>query len=142
MVRYMTLRSAYDDLYQRTIERIPGAWAKLKYVAALRSSSGSYMHWGLERVHGPVASQDAFAKVHKTVLQNILRTRLNALQEDWEQCGEADRANLLSSGPVPNLNLSQVLPSGCPKETELHLLSVLETLSILESRLRVPAQTS
>jgi hypothetical protein len=135
----MTLKSAYDDLYQRTIERIPGTWAKLKYIAELRSSSGSYMHWGLERVHGPVASQDAFTKVHKMVLQNILRTRLNALREE---CAEADRANLLSSGSVLNLNLNQVLPSGCPKETELHLLSVLETLSILESRPSVAAQPS
>ena len=140
-MRNMTLKSAYDDLRQRTIERIPGTWVKLQYVAGLRSSTG-YLHWGLERVHGPAAAQEAFTKVHKGLVKNILRTRLSVLQEDLAQSSEADGTSSGSCVSILRGSLNQLLPSGCPKEAELHLLSVLETLSALAAREHAPSQLS
>jgi hypothetical protein len=138
----MTLKSAYDDLCQRTMEKIPGTWGKLKYVAGLRSPKGGYAHWGFERQHGPKAAQDAFTQVHKTLVKTILRTRLSALREDLEQSSEADAISPPSYASMLSVSLNQLLPSGCPKESELHLFSVLKTLSVLEARKNAGSQAS
>jgi hypothetical protein len=138
----MTLKSAYDDLRQRTVERIPGTWGRLKYVAGLRSSTGGYAHWGLERVHGPGAAQDAFLKVHKSLVRTVLRTRLSVLQQDLGQSSEAEGTSAASYASTLNVSLNQLLPSGCPKESQLHLSSVLETLTILEARQNAGSQSS
>jgi hypothetical protein len=138
----MTLKSAYDDLRQRTVEKIPGTWGRLKYVAGLRSPAGGYAHWGFQRAHGPGAAQAAFMEVHRALVKTILRTRLSALREDLGQSGEAEGISPASYVSGLNVSLSQLLPSGCPKESELHLLSVLETLSALEARKNTGSQSS
>ena len=138
----MTLKSAYDDLRQRTVEKIPGTWGSLKYVAGLRSSTGGYAHWGLERTHGPEATQAAFMEVHRALVKTILRTRLCGLQEDLGQSGEAEGISPASYASELSVSLSQLLPSGSPKQTELHLLSVLETLSSLEGPKVAGSQSS
>jgi hypothetical protein len=138
----MTLKSAYDDLRQRTVEKIPGTWGRLKYVAGLRSPAGGYAHWGLERTHGPGAAQDAFREVHRMLVKTILRTRLSALREDLGQSGEAEGISPASYASKLSASLNHLLPSGCPKESELHLLSVLETLTILEARKNTGSQSS
>jgi hypothetical protein len=138
----MTLKSAYDDLRQRTIARIPGTWRKLQYLAGLRSDKGGYVHWGLERVHGSEAAQDAFQEVHKTLVKTILRTRLSTLQDDLEQSSEADAISPTSYASKLTGNLSQLLPSGSPREARLHLFSVLETLSLLATHKHEGSQSS
>ena len=138
----MTLKSAYDDLRQRTIARIPGIWRKLQYLAGLRSENGAYVHWGLERVHGTEAAQDAFQEVHKTLVKTILRTRLSTLQEDLEESSEADAISPKSYASKLAGNQSQLLPSGSPREAQLHLSSVLETLSLLAAHKHEGSQSS
>jgi hypothetical protein len=141
-VRDMTLKSAYEDLRQRTVERIPGTWGRLKYVAGLRSSEGDYAHWGLERVHGTAAAQDAFREVHRTLVKGILRTRLSALQGELGQSSQAEGISPASYVSTLRGSLNQLLPSGCPKESQLHLLSVLEALTILATRGNAGSQSS
>lgn len=138
----MTLKSAYDDLRQRTVEKIPGTWGKLKYVAGLRGSTGGYEHWGLERAHGSGAAQDAFAEVHKTLLNTILRTRLSSLREELGQSSAAEGTSPTSYASTLNGSLSQLLPSGCPKEAQLHLISILQTLTILAARQNAGSRSS
>ena len=138
----MTLKSAYEDLRQRTVERIPGTWGRLKYVAGLRSSTGGYAHWGLERVHGTGAAQDAFLKVHKTLVKTILQTRLRALREDLGESSQAEGTSPTSYASILRGSLHQLLPSGCPRESQLHLSSVLETLTILAARRHAGSQSS
>ena len=140
-VRNMTLKSAYEDLRQRTLERIPGTLGRLRYVAGLRSSTG-YAHWGLERVHGTGAAQDAFEQVHKTLVRTVLRTRLNLLREDLGQSCEAERISPTSYASTLRGSLTQLLPAGCPKQTQLHLVSVLETLTTLAARRHAGSQSS
>ena len=141
-MRSMTLKSAYDDLRQRTMERIPGTWGKLKYVAGLRGSTGGYEHWGLERVHGSGAAQDACAEVHKTLVNTILRIRLSSLREDLVQSSQAEGTTPASYASTLGESLSHLLPSGCPKESQLHLISVLRTLAVLATRPSAGSQSS
>jgi hypothetical protein len=138
----MTFKSAYDDLRQRTVEKIPGTLRRLNYVAGLRSLAGDYAHWGLERVHGAAAAQDAFVQMHRALIKTILRTRLGTLQEDLGQSSQAEGLSSTSYASRLSEGLSRLLPSNCPKETELHLLSVLETLATLEARKKADSQSS
>lgn len=138
----MTFKSAYDDLRQRTVEKIPGTWGRLKYVAGLRSPTGGYAHWGLARTHGHGAAQDAFREIHGELVKTILRTRLSALREDLGQSSETEGTNPVFYASTLSASLNQLLPSDCSKESELHLLSVLETLSVLAARKNADPQSS
>ena len=138
----MALKSAYDDLRQRTLEKIEGVWAKLTYVAERRSEEGGYKHWGFERVHGPATAQNTFARAHNSLVGTILRTRLKLLREDLEQSSGAAGVNPASYAWKLRAGLYQLLPLRCPKMTELHLISVLKTLSVLEARQQTGSQSS
>ena len=80
----MALKSAYDDLRQRTLGKVAGLWGKLFYLADRRSPDGAYQHWGFERLHGTETAQDTFSRAHHSLIGTILRTRLRLLQEDLE----------------------------------------------------------
>ena len=130
----MALKSAYDDLRQRTLGKIEGVWRRLSYLAERRSSEGAYLHWGFERKHGTTSAHHAFARAHQSLVGTILRTRLRLLQEDLEQCSQAEGVSPVSYASKLAAGLYHLLPSSCSKATELHLLSVVETLSVLQSR--------
>lgn len=138
----MALKSAYEDLRQTTLDKVRGIWGKLIYIADLRSEKGSYEHWGFERVHGIASAQEAFACAHQSLVGTVLRTRLHRLRQDLEQSSGA--AGTSPASYVSNLaaDPSRLLPSGCPKMTELHLISVLQTLSILAVRRQPGSQSS
>jgi len=81
----MTLKSAMQDLQERTLRAVSGLLGQLDYLAGLRSRDGLYSHWGLERVHGEGATQRALRDAHKAVVTNILRTRLRNLVRDADE---------------------------------------------------------
>jgi len=128
----MALRSAYDDLLGRTLSRIQGAWGQLKYVAELRSRDGRYLHWGFERVHGAAVAQSTFAKVHKALLEKVLRAKLSSLDNDLRQSSQG--AGVSPESYVSSLKESpeRLLPAGSPSWARLHLQSILQTLGALE----------
>ncbi|MGA9496790.1 MAG: hypothetical protein WA718_12960 [Terriglobales bacterium] len=127
----MTLKSAYDDLRQTTLEKIPGTLEKLQYVAGLRGATGLYQHWGFERQHGPEESQLAFNKVHMMLVKEVLKTPLKVLQQDLERSSEAHAASPLSYALQLSIGSEHLLPADSPKQATMHLVSVLETLSAL-----------
>jgi len=86
----MALKSAYEDLRQKTLGKVTGLWGKLAYIASRRSSDGTYQHWGFERRHGTAAAQDSFARAHSSLIGAILRTRLRSLRDDLEQSSQAE----------------------------------------------------
>lgn len=130
----MALKSAYDDLRERTLARIEGIWGRLAYVANRRSPDGSYEHWGFERNHGLAAAQDSFARAHQSLVGNVLRTRLRALREDLERSSAAEGASPASYASKLTGGLYRLLPVGSARMTEQHLISVLKALSALEGR--------
>lgn len=138
----MALKSAYDDLRQRTLGKIEGMWRRLTYVAERRSPEGGYRHWGFERAHGNATAHQAFARAHQSLIGTILRTRLRLLQEDLTASSEAEGVSPASYASRLATGLYRLLPSGCSKVTELHLLSVVETLSVLQNRQPQPDHQS
>jgi hypothetical protein len=130
----MVLKSAYDDLLQRTLGKIEGMWRKLTYVAERRALEGGYQHWGFERTHGTTAAHHTFARVHQSLVGTILRTQLRPLEEDLMLSSQAEGISPASYVSKLAAGLSRLLPSGCSKATEVHLVSVVETLSALQNR--------
>ncbi len=130
----MGLKSAYEDLRKRTLERVEGVWAKLSYVAATRGENGIYQHWGFERAHGADAAQRSFARAHHSLVGEVLRTRLRCLREDLDDSSVAAGVSPVSYASGLKASLARLLPSDSSKMTELHLLSVLKSLSLLATR--------
>ena len=128
----MRLKSAYEDLRERTLGKIEGIWGKLAYVAERRSQDGTYQHWGLERVHGAAVVQEAFVRVHYSLINTILQTRLRLLRDDLAQTSGTAGTNSASYVAELKAGLPRLLPSDCPKMTELHLISVLKALASIE----------
>ena len=128
----MPLRSALDDLLVNTLSVIPGLLGRLEYLSGLRSGIG-YGHWGLSRVHGERAAQQALAGAHELVLSEVLRTPLRRLAEDVETaCVGSDRP---PSDYLQELyrKHSSLLPQEAGGGSSRHFSSVLHALSALAS---------
>jgi hypothetical protein len=128
------VKSAYEDLSRFTLGKIAGAWGKLAYLADRRTSEGDYQHWGFARVHGESAAQEAFLEAHRSIVATILHTPLGMLREDLRESSAAEKVTTTSYVSQLCSEPDRLLPSDCSKMTELHLLYLLRTLSILENR--------
>lgn len=127
----MALFSALDDLFARTLSGLPGLLAKLDYLSGLRhQETGLYSHWGLARVYGDTAAQQAMAEAHALLVSRILETPLRKLMEDASSCAgdSTQRAlfldDLIQRSPV-------LLPEQVEGGSSRHFSSVLHALSAL-----------
>jgi hypothetical protein len=125
----MTLKSIAEDLQDRTLRAVAGLLGKLRYLAGLREADGTYVHWGLARIHGEEATQRALSEAHRGIVSRILRMPLHSLLQDVEDSGatnDSGRAELLA-----NLNArpEQLVPPHPGAGSVRHLSSVLHALS-------------
>lgn len=126
----MALKSVKEDLQASTLRAISGLLGKLKYFVSLRQPDGSYSHWGLSRVHGEAAAQDALSQAHHSVVTKILRAPLWKLLEDVQ-------ASCTNKQPQQEFleelerGESQTLPPGAGVGSRRHLSSVLHALLAL-----------
>lgn len=68
----MSFLNAYDDFVD-TLGQVVGPIAKLAYIDSLRSESGVFTHWGLERVHGEACAHAAIEKAAADLAESLLR---------------------------------------------------------------------
>ncbi len=126
----MTFKSAFEDLTRTTLQPISGMLGKLDYLSSLRVVGGSYVHWGLVRVHGESAAQQALAEAHRSMLTRILRCPLQRLVEDLEVSsqpkGITPQVYLQNLWATPDL-----LPPQPNTASARHFNSVLHALSSL-----------
>src|SRR5437667_4724103 len=87
--RIMTLKSALDDVLKTTVAAVSGIIGKLEYIAGLRDGNTKYTHWGLQRVHGEEATQQALGEAHGLFSLNSLRAPQALLKEGEKQSSEA-----------------------------------------------------
>jgi hypothetical protein len=126
----MPLLSALDDVLVNTLTVIPGLLGRLEYLSGLRSGNG-YGHWGLSRVHGERAAQQALSDAHELALSEVLRTPLRRLVEDVETaCVGSERP---PSAYLQELyrRYSSLLPQEASSGSTRHFSSVLHALSAL-----------
>jgi hypothetical protein len=135
-VLMMSLKSALEDLTGTTLKAISGIFAKLEYVSDLRVPSGCYQHWGLARVHGGIAAQQALTEAHRSLVSQLLRTPLRKLLDDAQASSSAK--GVLPSAYLGNLyeRTAGLLPPNPAAASARHLNSVLHALSSLEASRR------
>lgn len=129
----MTLRSALEDLLGSTLASVSGLLAKIDYLSSLRNGdrSGPYQHWGLTRVYGEHAAQQAMAEAHRTLFLKVLRTSLRQLHHG------TDLGGALLSIPAQDYlkevraRRSDLLPADLGGGSGRHFNSVLQALSSL-----------
>jgi len=127
----MPLYSPLDDFMERTVAHIPGLLPKLEYLSALRAADGGYEHWGMMRVFGDEAAQQAIKHAHCDLFLRVLRTPMRELLEDAQAA--AERSDVAAEIYVNGLNAAgeRLLPEKLGGGSARHFNSVLETLSYL-----------
>jgi len=127
----MTLKPVKEDLKARTLQAISGLLGQLGYLASLRQEDGKYSHWGLSRVHGEPAAQEALAEAHQSVLTKILRAPLCRLLNDvQDSCADRKQGQIEFLGDLQQRE-SQILPPNAGVGSRRHLSSVLHALLAL-----------
>lgn len=127
----MPLHSALEDLRDTTLRRVTGLLARLNYLARLRGKDGKYVHWGLARVHGEAAAQEALSEAHRATTAEVLRTPLRRMVRDAETSSEAQDADPQHYTKELQERADELLPSNPGAGSETHLRSVLRALSHL-----------
>jgi len=127
----MALKSVKEDLQASTLRAISGLLGKLEYFANLRQEDGSYSHWGLSRVHGEAAAQEALGHAHQGVVTKVLRAPLHRLLEDvQESCGSKNLPQVAFLGELQEKE-AQANPPSATVGSRRHLSSVLHALLAL-----------
>ena len=76
---------AYDDLWQRTLAKIPGDLNRMIYLASTRDyNSGRYHHAGLEATFGYDAVKQALETAHQDIFWKLTRSSLEQLVRELE----------------------------------------------------------
>lgn len=127
----MPLKSAVDDLKNTTLRSVGGILARLEYFVRRRRPDGSYEHWGLTRVHGERAAEEAMAEAHRAALTGVLRTPLRDLLDDAAKSSQEQ--GLPVSEYVEDLSrrMDEVLPAKPGVAAARHLRSVGKALAAL-----------
>ncbi len=128
----MTLKSALQDLRETTLESISGLLAKLAYFASLRRSDGGYAHWGMSRLHGADASDQALKAAHDEVLRSVLRTPMAELEEDLRGSSQVSGKSAAAYVEGMREEFNELIPDPQDAVSARHLNSVLVALSSLE----------
>jgi hypothetical protein len=93
----MPLLSAGDDLRKRTLARLSGSLARLRYLADLRAQG--HAHWGLEQKYGSQQAAAAIRKEHTEGFIEVLRTDLDELVDEFPK---QEEDVVTSDGAVPS----------------------------------------
>ena len=130
--------SPFEDFQVRTLSALSGLWAKLLYVADLRSEDGKYHHWGHSRVHGESRSQIALSKAHSELYITLLRRPIREL------VGEIKTANY-ASDPREILRKiaagkKQMIPENLEGGSPRHLNSIALAVRLVYEQQRASSQ--
>jgi len=126
----MALFSAAEDFSRKTLAALPGLLAKLRYVAGLRHD-GVYEHWGLIRIYGERAAQQAIEGIHKELILQVLRTPLRDLIADAVLSAGYEQSNVDAYVAELNTAAERLLPSSIGGGSVRHFSTVLQALSAL-----------
>jgi hypothetical protein len=129
----MTFRSAIDDVLDVSLAAVSGIVRKLEYLSGLRETPNSYSHWGLARVYGEEAAQQALAEAHRTIFLVVLRTSLRTLRDDVAVSSREEQKPVEDYAGDLRGSLSSLLPCDLGGGSARHFSSVLHALSSLAS---------
>lgn len=127
----MTFLSAKDDFRKNTLAALPNSLKRLDYLAQLRENAGDFAHWGLERVHGKEAAQQAMNEAFQALLGEILRVPVAQLWRDAQELDAEETARLGHLGERLKRLVTKEELRQLSKTKQLHLRAVLAALQEL-----------
>jgi hypothetical protein len=127
----MTIFSAKDDFWYRSLAAFQGPVSRLEYLAGLRQDSGVYSHWGLVRSHGAAAANQAIASAHSQIFLEILRTPLGLLSEELNHLASEQGTDVRQLLKTLASQGEMLVPQGLNGGSKRHFNSILKALSAL-----------
>lgn len=83
MLRPDPMQTAFEDVLNRTLSRIPSEFGRLIYLASTRDyNSGTYQHDGLSSRFSPAEASAALKEAHREVFERLAGMPLEELVED------------------------------------------------------------
>lgn len=80
------VHEACDDLKNRTLASLPGAFGRLIYLASMRDyNTGQYYHEGLANRYSEEVAAKALTKSHQETFQHLVRSPLAQLVDELER---------------------------------------------------------
>src|SRR5436190_19800781 len=113
----MSLLTALQDFQDRTLAGLDGPLARTLYLLRLKSETGEFSHWGLQRAHGDERARQAIVSSWKQLRREVLRSDVRTLlaeASEWDQPTTALRTDELEDA-----HLSLVLE--CLAEVRRHV---------------------
>ena len=95
----MKLFSAFEDFKNETLAGIPSKFGRLRFLAEMRKD-GKYQHWGMSKMHGDEAAQNAIAEAHSETFEQSLTIPIPALLAE-DSAGDAARLSADIPPAVP-----------------------------------------
>jgi hypothetical protein len=135
------LFSTFDDFNRTTLASVPGVFGKLDYIAGLRDENGQYQHWGLARVYGEEAAQQAIAEAHRTLFLQLLRMPLRDLVKDLPDAEAARKKGLRPFLEDVKSRSDRFIPADLGGGSARHFNSVIDSLLALVKRSRARTAT-
>ncbi|MBV9087135.1 MAG: hypothetical protein JO187_13255 [Acidobacteria bacterium] len=132
----MRLFSSYDDVCRTTLASVRGVFGRLDYLSGLRDETGRYQHWGVARVYGEEAAQQAFAEAHRAVFLQLLRMPLRDLLKDLPEAEAARVQGVRAFLENVKSRSEQVVPPDLGGGSVRHFSSVIDSLIALLKRSR------
>jgi hypothetical protein len=132
--------SPFEDLQARTLSALSGLWAKLLYMAELRTEAGEYRHWGHSRVHGESQSQAALARAHSELYITLLRTPIRELVEETETTSDLTGAGALEKKITAAKQ--RIVPSNLEGGSPLHFSSVVLAVRLVCEKQRASSHSA
>jgi len=135
------LLSTSDDFTRTTLASVPGLFGKLDYIAGLRDENGRYQHWGVVRVYGEEAAQQAIADAHRVLFLQLLRMSLRDLLKDLPEAEAARKMGLRAFLEDVKSRSDRFLPPDLGGGSAQHFESVINSLLALVKRSRARTAT-
>lgn len=126
----MPFLSASDD-FLTTLNAISGIWTRLKYLGALRRENGAPSHWGLARVHGQNAAENAVRDAQRAVFAQLLRRPLKELLEDGTLSAAREGLNSHQFFEALGEEKKALFPETLASASARHFNSVMVAMSAL-----------
>src|SRR5262249_44624604 len=121
-----------------TLSALSGLWAKLLYMAELRSDDGKYHHWGHSRVHGESGSQIALSKAHSELYITLLRSPIRELVEEIND--GSDTREVVGKIACCKKHKKQMIPENLEGGSPRHLNSIALAVRLVYEQQRASSQ--
>ena len=134
----MDVQGAVRDIKERTLEFIPGQFARLLYLASTRDySTGRYYHDGLALKFTNEAAELAIESVHREAFEELIYSPLEVVVQELEIF-----INSTHTEPIQVLQTWKklqpyrvVIPQNCdPVASELFFSNIRIALAVLDDR--------